>query len=153
MPLPPLTTDYEVIGGNATYSTWGKLRTPIGKDNPYSGGTTKTSGAFSADYDFGFTAADGSLFRASPFFTVDNPPPRFVYVDYFVDGLFYMWASAVYDGNLLTQDDLDQLDGETVTMSGGSFTLDSDAWTNPPAGQTVGGLLGTITSIGKLAAF
>lgn len=64
-----------------------------------------------------------------------------------------MWASGINDGNLLTQDDLNQLNGETVTMSSGSFSLTTDAWTTPPSGQTVGGSLGTITAIGKLTAF
>jgi len=153
MPLPPLITDYQVIGSNATYSTWGKMRTPVGKDNPYTGGTTKTVGAFCADYDLGFTTSDGSLFRTSPFFTADNPPPRFVYDDNGVTGTFFMWASALYAGNLLTKDDLDQLNGQPVTMSGGGLTINADAWTNPPGGQTVAPMLGNIVSIGKLKAF
>lgn len=154
MPTPPtVTPDYTVIGDTSAYSTWGKMRTPIGKNSPYAGGTTKTEGPYSADYDFGFTASDGSLFRTSPFFVVTDPPPRFVYDDLGATGQFYMWAAGLTDGNLLTQDDFDQLAGETVTLTGGSFTLSTDAWTTPPGYQTVGGTLGTISTIGKLTAF
>lgn len=142
----------EIIGSNTTYSTWGVMRTPLGVDSPYASGTVKSDYGHNTEYDKGFTATAGCFFRTSPSYSTDNPPPRFVYEDYSTSGLFYMWG-LLYDGNLLVQDDYDQLAGETVTMTNGTFTLSVDAWDAVLGGQTVSGGLGSIISIGKLTAF
>lgn len=150
----------EIIGSNTVYSTWGAMRTPLGVDSPYASGTVKSVYGHNTEYDKGFTATAGCFIRTSPYYNTDNPPPRFVYQDNTppgssptnTSGLFYMWG-LLYDGNLLVQDDYDQLAGETVTMTNGTFTLSVDAWDAVLGGQTVSGGLGSIVSIGKLTAF
>lgn len=164
MPTPPVIPDpnCSVVGGPAIgtspwYQSWGKLRFPLG----INGSTVVTAGANCVDYSAGFTTADGSLFRhdygsepgfltyPSEFFYADTlgPPPA---------GFFYMGTySSLYTGvgPFMDKDDFAQLLGETVTMTSGSFSLGTDAWTSPPGSQSVAASLGSISSIGKLATF
>jgi len=144
--------------------TWGKLRFPLGKADL----TVISGGANCADYNTGFVAADGSLFRQDYGYygDLDLPPSRFYYnsdipgVPPPRQGYFFMDAQTMFAPNppagiqpWMDRDDYLQLAGVSVTMTGGGFTLSSDAWTSPPGFQTVAPDLGTLTSVGKLAAF
>lgn len=148
----------EVIGSNTVYSTWAVLRSPLGLGSPYAGGTVKSDYGHNVEYDHGFVTTENTLLPIpTVYYSQDNPPPRFVYEDTGTTptstaGMFYMWG-LLYDGNLLQEWIYDQLNGQTVTMTGGSFSISTDAWTVPPSYQTVSGGLGTVTSIGALTYF
>lgn len=165
MPTPPTVfLDYTVVGGPGSSNwrqTWGKLRFPLGNESL----TVVSGGMNSAEYNVGFTAADGSLFRHDYGYygSMDIPPSRFFYISDPIgfppprNGYFWLSAQTFNTylgvGPWMDYDDLVQLDGESVTMSGGGFSMNTDVWTNPPASQTVAPDLGSLVSVGKLAAF
>lgn len=161
MPTPPTyTLDYCKVGGESATDwrqTWGRLRFPLGFDN-----TVVDYGSNDIEYDKGFLAADGSLFRQDYGFYGNfvDPPSRLFYFDSpmstppygdFAFGTFTL--PPVGPGPYMDEDDYAQLTGETVTMSGGSFTIGVDSYTNPPMTQTVASGLGTFVSVGKLTTF
>jgi hypothetical protein len=158
MPPPTLITDYGVVGGAGSYSTWAKLRTPVGRNvtSTFAVSSVIYNG-HSVQYDFGFTAADGSLLKSDVYyFTCYSPPPAFHYDEDpdpdAVLGYFYLFAG-IYDGNRLDKDDMDTMVGQTVTLSGGSFVITTDAWSSTPGAESVNNNLGDISTISALASF
>ena len=130
--------------------TWARLRSPIG--NEY----TATVGG---PTDNNLTYAGQVFVSAS-----DNSPLRTYYNPLNIAGVFQMfftlntiypgafgeWHANGGTGNVLPQEQIDELVGELVSYSGGtpgSFTMNIHAWGT--GGQSTVGT-GTITAIGKL---
>ncbi len=163
MPPPPLVTDYDTMGGASGprwKSTWAGVRYPLALSSETQFTTSYETGFASAEYDKGFVAADGSLFRFDPVYSttsrtatsadygIDVGPPRV--------GVFVLSGGTTSPGTIqpvLDIEDLDQLKGELVTMTFGTFGINVDAYTNPPFRETVAPDLGNFTSIGKLYKF
>lgn len=163
MPPPPLVTDYDTMGGASGprwKSTWAAVRYPLALSSETQFTTSYATGFASAEYDKGFAAADGSLFRFDAIYNstsrtattavygTDIGPPRV--------GAFILDGGSISAGTIqpvLDIEDLGQLNGELVTMTGGTFNISGDAYTNPPFRQTVAPDLGNFTSIGKLYKF
>jgi hypothetical protein len=166
MPLPTLVRDYATIGGAFVTdwkSTWAGVRFPLGLNSENEATVYSYYGIYSADYDMGFVAADGSLFRFEPLYNssfqptylsygsdpVSAPPPRV--------GVFIIGGGAVTPSSpiqpVLDVEDLQQLDGESVSMTGTGYTIDSDSYTLPPYRQDVSPDGGDFVSVGKLYRF
>jgi hypothetical protein len=154
-----------LIGGSATYSTWGIARTPIGIQNDYDGGTVKSGdqAVHSFEYTKGFKALQGGLFRYDPIYagTPNTGLPRFVYFDGGFDPVtgdpnpsyFYLASPpSPYPIPSLMEYELDGLTGATVTFSGGTFTLNPTAWAIGP-GQLVDPDLGDIIDVSVCTVF
>ena len=168
MPLPTLVRDYGTIGGALLFvdwrSTWAGLRFPLGVSSENEGTNAEFYGLYSATYDIGFIAADGSLFR---FDTLYNSPSQTItYLAYGSDpigapppriGGFAFSGGTVTGATsiqpVLDVEDLDQLNGESVSLTGGGLTIDPDSYTRPPFLQTVGPDYGDFVSVGKLYRF
>lgn len=131
------------IGSSGYFSTWAVCRTAIGNcASGLSGGGSHnqvwTSG-FKTTEGNGFVRCDAEA-KLSLYYTfvnyIDVPPTFF---------MEYATTAIVID-----QAEGDELIGETVTATGGTFTITSDYLT--AAGQTGNGVY-PLTAIGKLTAF
>jgi hypothetical protein len=151
MPTPPTYfLDYIQVGGTPTVAgfraNWGKLRSPIIVDD-----TVLDLGANNATYDVGFVAADRLPLFIDYVFT---GPPKFMYYDFPSPPPAY-GEFTIETVRVLQDRYEDQLVGETVGMTGGGFTMNSDAWSNFPldGNQTVSSGLGSFVSVGKMYKF
>jgi hypothetical protein len=146
MPLPPLTSDYYVVGG-AGISTWGKLRCTLGNQ-----AQNFTASTYAIDFLGGFKSAEGNGFLRLDFdiALIFYRQPPFVYVS---GSQFYLENADLY--GMISNEDRDQLIGEDVTVTGGSgpFAMTSAAF-DTSGGQTPGvGGSDPILTIGKLTSF
>jgi len=133
----------QLIGSSGYFSTWAVCRTPIGN-----GASGLSGGLNNYEYANGFKSIEGNgLMRV-------DPEARIAFYNTFVNFIdvpptfFLEYATTAI---VLNQEEADELIGETVTTSGGSFAISADYLT--AAGQT--GITGLypITAIGKLTAF
>lgn len=150
----PLTGDY--------YTTWAKLRSPIlGRVDTGSG----SPGSFSThSYQYnagdGFTTSYGSLLRFDMRYDSTAGPVAFwrpvIYLTQSFTATPTGWyASLLFINGNVTVEDEDELTGETVVGTVGSFVIDPTFFDN---GQYLGPLGPApfeqpILSIGKLAPF
>lgn len=131
------------IGGSSYFSTWAVCRTAIG--NGYSG--MSGGGVHNFVWTSGFKTTEGNGFvrcdaeaHIGLYYTFVN------YID--VPPTFFMEYAAL--AIVIDQAEGNELIGETVTATGGSFAITADYLT--AAGQTGVGVY-PLTAIGKLTAF
>lgn len=133
--------------------TWARLRAPIGRGTSF---VTLSGGA--TNFNVTWQGVSGQMFVAvgnSPLRTYRNPfwvgtpaagGPMFVN-NYLGLGSFGENSSIGGTGNVLPDDQISQLVGQTVVVSDGTFTMTSDAFLT--GGQSTG-TFGTISSVGNL---
>ena len=114
-----------LIGGSGSRSTWAKLRTVFAINNVYEGSV----GGFNAYYESGLkSAADGSgLIRTKNYgFTYNLFGHRPNFRSGFVEPGYFIWIHGgpnwPYDVSL-TEEVVEELTGETMTLDGGSVVL------------------------------
>jgi hypothetical protein len=131
------------IGSSSAFATWACCRTAIGNcSSGLSGG-----GANNIVWTSGFRTTEGNGFVRC------DAEARIVFYNTFVNYIdspptFFMEYAAT--AIVIDQAEGDELIGETVTMTGGTFAIDAGYLT--AAGQTGNGVF-PIISIGKLTAF
>jgi len=131
----------------ADVKTWARLRSPIG--NEY---TAVVGGSTFNNVDYAgpvFVSASDN----SPLRTYYNPLNGFGSFQMFFTlntiypGAFGEWHANGGTGNVLPQEQIDELVGELVSSASGSFTMNVNAWGTGGQSTTTAG---PITSIGKL---
>jgi hypothetical protein len=156
MPTPPTYfLDFVSVGAVpftdlGWRQTWGKTRAPI-----TIAATVQDIGLYNATYDVGFAAEDHGPLFIDFYAGTFSGPSKFLYTDFPPPvSPPFGWFS-IQDVRLLRDSYENQLVGETVGMSGGSFVMNGDAWSNFPfdGNQEVSHGLGTFTSCGKLYKF
>lgn len=134
-----------LIGQSGSIATWGALRFPLGN-----GGEDKTVDSHNIVWHSGFRTTEGNgFFRTEALQLVAIYQPYVVFDD--PTSTFYLSNATTYV--VLDQREADKLVGETVTLTGGTFTITADYLTG--TGQTGISTTGSspITAIGLLTAF
>lgn len=128
--------------------TWARLRSPIGNDAvTIVGDKDKCNIEYTGAI---FVSSDGN----TPMRTYWNPYfTGFFFMPFFTasiwPGIFIEYHAYLAGQQVLTDDQKNQLIGQSVTITGGSFTMTSSAFM--AGGQTFGSGTPPIVSIGNLA--
>lgn len=123
----PLTGDF--------YTTWAKLRSPILGQNATSSSSYSTYSYQYAPGD-GFKTSYGTLLRFDMRYDSTTWPPGFWRPTFYFSEVFTAtppgWYGEMFAPQTLTDEDKDELVGETVVASGtiGTFTMTSDFFTS-----------------------
>jgi hypothetical protein len=135
--------------------TWARLRAPIGNDSTFfTGNAAKNNVTYSTTTPGNLFVSTDGLSMLRTYINPLNAIRVFSFPDfsYQTNGQFKDRATAYEGYRCLTDDQVDELIGETVTYTplfgtGTSFVMTSAFWTN--FGQPTSGV-GPITAIGKL---
>jgi hypothetical protein len=144
--MPSIPGNPNVIGGSSLYSTWAVLRTAI--DNASLGGSGRDQYDHNIEYIKGFYSSNGNGFIRTSY----TPQLVIAQPSFNLDGSGTFWSPNADINFIWTDEDRDQLIGETVTNAGVDFIINADAFDNYPTWQVTSGV-DPIYTIGKLTAF
>ena len=143
-----------LIGGSASRSTWAKLRTVFAINNVYEGSV----GGFNAYYESGLRSdSEGSgLIRTGGYsftYNLFGHRPNFRSEPY--EEGYYLWINGGPNWPLyvsITQEVVEELTGETMTLENGNIVLNSDFFSYGGYGQSgeSPSNVGDVVTVGKL---